>query len=55
MSSVRVRESLVQDFLITLMLNGEADGKSHLFLKSGPPLAKAWDENLGVKGPFLDL
>ena len=25
------------------------DRESHLFLSSGPPLAKAWDENLGVK------
>ena len=24
-------------------------GQSHLFLSSGPPLAKAWDENLGAK------
>ena len=31
------------------MLNGEADGENLLFLSSGPPLAKAWAENLGVK------
>ena len=31
------------------MLNGEVDRQSHLFLSSGPPLAKAWDENLDVK------
>jgi len=31
------------------MLNDEVDGESHLFLSSGPPLAKAWDENLGAQ------
>jgi len=31
------------------MLNGEVDRESHLFLSSGPPLAKAWDENLGAQ------
>ena len=37
------------------MSNGEVDRQSHLFLSSGPPLAKAWDENLGVKvGGFVD-
>ena len=45
----RVWAGLGQDFLRSLMLNGEVDGESHLFLSSGPPLAKAWDENLGVK------
>ena len=38
-----------QDLLKTLRLNGEVDGQSHLFLSSGPPLAKAWAENLGAK------
>ena len=45
----RVWAGLGQDFLRSLVLNGEVDGESHLFLSSGPPLAKAWDENLGVK------
>ena len=43
------------------MSNGEVDGESLLFLSSGPPVAKAWEENLGAKGedwvtegPFLD-
>ena len=40
---------LGQDLLRNLMLNGEVDRQSHLFLSSGPPLAKAWDENLGAK------
>ena len=31
------------------MLNGEGGRKKHLFLSSGPPVAKAWDENLGAK------
>ena len=35
------------------MLNGEVDRESHLFLSSGPPLAKAWDENLGAKVALL--
>ena len=30
-------------------MNSEVDGQSDLFLSSGPPLAKAWDENLGAK------
>ena len=30
-------------------VDGQVDGESHLFLRSGPPLAKAWDENLGAK------
>ena len=31
------------------MSNGEVDGESLFFLSSGPPVAKAWEENLGVK------
>ena len=30
-------------------MHGEVDGEIQLFLSSGPPLAKAWDENLGAK------
>ena len=58
---LRVWVGLGQDLRRSLMLNGEVDRESHLFLSSGPPLAKAWDENLGVKvggfgsgGPFLE-
>ena len=32
-----------------LLLNGEVDGESLLFLSSGPLLAKALDEYLGVE------
>ena len=46
---LRVWVGLGQDLRRSLMLNGEVDRESHLFLWSGPPLAKAWDENLGVK------
>ena len=45
----RVWAGLGQDLLRSLRLHGEVDGESHLFLSSGPPLAKAWDENLGAK------
>ena len=45
----RVWAGLGQDLLRSLTLNGEVDRESHLFLSSGPPLAKAWDENLGAK------
>ena len=45
----RVRAGLGQALLRSLTSNGEVDRESHLFLSSGPPLAKAWDENLGVK------
>ena len=45
----RVRAGLGQVLLRSLTSNGEVDRESHLFLSSGPPLAKAWDENLGVK------
>ena len=38
---VRVWAGLGQDLLRSLVL-------SHLFLSSGPPLAKAWDEILGL-------
>ena len=38
-----------QDLLRSLTLNGEVDREIHLLLNSGPPLAKAWDENLGAK------
>ena len=38
-----------QDLLRSLRLHGEVDGEIQLFLSSGPPLAKAWDENLGAK------
>ena len=31
------------------MSNGEIDGESLFFLSSGPPVAKAWEENLGVE------
>ena len=30
-------------------MHGEVDGEIQLFLSSGPPLAKAWHENLGAK------
>ena len=46
---VRVWAGLGQDLLRSLVLNGEVDRESHLFLSFGPPLAKAWDENLDVK------
>ena len=45
----RVLAGLGQALLRSLRSNGEVDRESHLFLSSGPPLAKAWDENLGVK------
>ena len=45
----RVRAGLGQVLLRSSTSNGEVDRESHLFLSSGPPLAKAWDENLGVK------
>ena len=38
---VRVWVGLGQDLLRNLVLNGEVDGESHLFLSFGPPLAKA--------------
>ena len=47
--NLRVRAGLGQDLLKTSMLIGEVDGPGHLFLSSGPPLAKAWAENLGAK------
>ena len=43
--SLKLWVGLGQDLLRNLTLNRE----SHLFLSSGPPLAKAWDENLGAK------
>ena len=46
---VRVWAGLGQDLLRSLTLNGEVDRESHLLVSSGPPLAKAWDENLGAK------
>ena len=45
----RVRAGLGQVLLRSSTSNGEVDRESHLFLSSGPPLAKAWDENLGAK------
>ena len=45
----KVLAGLGQALLRSLTSNGEVDRESHLFLSSGPPLAKAWDENLGVK------
>ena len=50
---LRVWAGLGQDLLRSLVLNGEVDRESHLFLSSGPPLAKAWDENLGAKVALL--
>ena len=46
---LRVWAGLGHDLRRNLMLTGEVDRESHLFLRSGPLLAKAWDENLGVK------
>ena len=46
---LKVWAGLGQDLRRSLMLTGEVDRESHLFLRSGPLLAKAWDENLGVK------
>ena len=31
------------------MLKDEVDRESHLFLRSGPRLAKAWEQDLGTK------
>ena len=45
----RVLAGLGQALLRSLTSNGEVDRESHLFLSSGPPLAKARDENLGAK------
>ena len=45
----KVWAGLGQDLLRSLRLHGEVDGEIQLFLSSGPPLAKAWDENLGAK------
>ena len=40
---------LGQDLLRSLVFFGDVDRESHVFLNSGPPLAKAWAENLGAK------
>ena len=50
---IKVWAGLGQDLLRSLTSNGEDDRESDLFLSSGPPLAKAWDENLGAKVALL--
>ena len=52
-ANFKVRAGLGQALLRSLTWNGEVDRESHLFLSSGPPLAKAWDENLGAKVALL--